>query len=190
MNPKVTVKSRSALTKRIIPLLHRNLKEAADALMKKELENVPGVGFTSDIWSSRGLHSYLALTMHFIDRQWRLHRLVMDCKNFDERHTGTIMGEKIDRMIETIGLPPSASIAMVTDAGSNMVKAMRESPNVADHLICVCHILSNCLKDAFESPLIEAAIDKLRDLASATHKSLQRTLEIKKECLELNGKNS
>ena len=69
--------------------------------------------------------------------------------------------------------------------GTNMVKAAKESPNINDNLVCICHILSNVLKDSFEIPALKDAIDMLRELASCTHKSLQRTLAIKKECVEL-----
>ena len=144
-----------------------------------------GVAFTSDIWSSRALNSYISLTMHYISKEWNLHKYLIGCSNFDERHTAVEIGQKMDRMIESIDLPPDASLTMVTDGGTNMVKAAKESPNINDNLVCICHILSNVLKDSFEIPALKDAIDMLRELASCTHKSLQRTLAIKKECVEL-----
>lgn len=185
MNPKVTVKSKSALTKRLVPLLHRNLKEAMEKILAKDLPDLGGVAFTSDIWSSRALNSYISLTMHYIGKDFCLRKFLMGCSNFDERHTAVEIGTKLDRMIEGINLPGDASLTMVTDGGSNMVKAAKESPNINDHLLCLCHIISNALKDTFEIPEIKAAVVMLRELASSTHKSLQRTLEIKRECNEL-----
>ena len=181
MNPEVSVPIRSTLTNRIIPLLHTNLKDAMDTLMNKELEHVAGVGFTCDIFS-HAEHSFMSLTMQFIDRQWQLHRLVMDCCRLDEQHS---LGEKVDEMIATIGLPTAAPITLVTDGGSSLVRPLRDS--ASDHLICACCIISECLKDAFEVPEMKAAVEKLGEFASATRKSLQLTLEIKKECQELNG---
>jgi len=186
MNPKVTVKSKSALTKRMLPLVHRNLKEAMAKILERDLPQLGGVAFTSDIWSSRALNSYIALTMHYVDKDWNLRKFLMGCSNFDERHTAAEIGQKLDRMIEAINIPGEASLTMITDGGSNMVKAAKESPNIHDHLICLCHIISNCLKDTFEIPAIKEAINMLKELASCTHKSLQRTLEIKKECINQN----
>lgn len=185
MNPKVTVKSKSTLTRRLIPLLHRNLKDAMERTLAKDRPDMVGVAFTSDIWSSRALNSYISLTMHYISKEWNLHKYLIGCSNFDERHTAVEIGQKMDRMIESINLPPDASLTMVTDGGTNMVKAAKESPNINDNLVCICHILSNVLKDSFEIPALKDAIDMLRELASCTHKSLQRTLAIKKECVEL-----
>jgi hypothetical protein len=184
LNPRVTVKSKSALTKRMLPLLKRNLKEAMDKLLAKDLPQLGGVAFTSDIWSSRALNSYISLTMHYVDKDWKLRKFLMGCSNFDERHTAVEIGQKLDRMIEAINLPSDSSLTMVTDGGSNMVKAAKESPNIHDHIICLCHIISNSLKEAFEVIAVKEAVTMLKDLAACTHKSLQRTLEIKKECVE------
>lgn len=189
LNPKVNVRSRSALTRRIIPLLHRNLKETMDKLLVEEMPHCSGASFTSDIWSSRGQHSYLSLTMHFIDQNWKLHRFLIDCRHLEDlSHTGDVIGEKIDRMIEAINLPGDATVSMVTDAGTNMVKAMRESPIVTNHLICVGHIISNCLKDAFDVPMIRDSIEKLKDLAACSHRSIQRTVHLRRACNELKSK--
>jgi hypothetical protein len=53
-DPKVTVRSRSALVKTTIPLLERNLNEAKDRLLAQNMTDLPGAAFTTDIWSSRG----------------------------------------------------------------------------------------------------------------------------------------
>ena len=188
MNPKVTVKSASTLSKRLVPLLRRNLKEAMDKIMVKDLPEMGGVAFTSDIWSSRALNSYLALTMHYIDKEFNLKKFLLGCINFDVKHTSVEIAEKLDRLIEGLNMPLNATLTITTDGASNMIKAAsKESRNINDSLVCICHIISNCLKDAFEIPAVKDAILILKELASATHKSLLRTMEIKKECLEQNS---
>ena len=186
MNPKVTVKSASTLSKRFVPLLHRNLKEAMQKVMDKDRPEMAGVAFTSDIWSSRALNSYITLTMHYVDKDFNLRKFLVGCVNFDEKHTAIEISEKLDRLIEGINLPVNANLTMTTDGASNMIKAAsKESRNVNDHLVCLCHILSNCLKDAFEVKAVKDSVSVLKDLASSTHKSLLRTMEIRKECVEL-----
>lgn len=181
LNPKVNVRSRSALVKTIIPLLKRNLREAMDKFLAEHLPKVPGAGFTMDIWSSKGQHSYLSLTMHIIDGKWRLQNLLMACRSFEEPdHTAALIGEKTEDMLEQIPLPVDANLVFTTDGAKNMIKAMRESPMVNEHLVCFCHILSNCVKDAFAVPRINDAITKLQELAGATHKSIKRITAIRR----------
>lgn len=188
-DPKVTVRSRSSLVKTTIPLLERNLVEAKDALLAEHLPKIPGAGFTTDIWSSKGQHSYLSLTMHFIDSNWKLHNLVMAVSHLEEpNHTGEVICAKTESMVEDIPLPAEATITFTTDGAASMVKAMRDSALVHEHLICVCHTISNCLKEAFSHPMIEPAINQLKELAGATHTSIKRITSIRRVCNELESK--
>lgn len=188
-DPKVTVRSRSALVKGTLPVLERNLVEAKDRLLANHLPTVPGAAFTMDIWSSRGQHSYLALTMHFIDTKWKLRNLLMGCRHLEEpSHTADLINEKTESLLEEIMLPESATITFTTDGASSMVKAMRESPMVHEHLICICHTISNSLQEAFSNAMFEKSITVLKDLAGATHKSIKRITAIRRVCSELESK--
>jgi tRNA (cytidine32/guanosine34-2'-O)-methyltransferase len=188
-DPKVRVRSRSSLVKTTLPLLERNLVEAMDGLLQEHLPKVPGAGFTTDIWSSRGQHSYLSLTMHFVDGNWKLHNLLMGVKHLeDPSHTGQLIADKVDTMLEEIPLPTEATITFTTDGASSMAKAMKDSPLVHDHLVCICHTISNCLQDAFAHPMIAPAINMLKDLAGKTHKSIKRVTAIRRACNELESK--
>jgi hypothetical protein len=187
-DPKVTVKSRSSLVKTSIPLLERNLREAQDRLLEEHMPGVPGAGFTSDMWSSKGQHSYLSLTMHFIDKKWRLHNLLIACRHIEEpSHTAALIGENLEDMLSEVKLPESVNIAFTTDGASAMVKSMTHSPMVHEHLVCICHIISNCLQEAFAEETIAPAITKLKALAGATHKSPKRIAALRKACKDLNS---
>lgn len=186
MNPKANVRSRSALTKTIIPLLHRNLKESMERLLQEHLPKIPAAGFTMDMWSSKGQKSYLSLTMHIVDGKWRLLNLLMACRHIEEAsHTGELIADKAEKMLEEIPLPDDCHVAFTTDGAKSMVKAMRESPSVNEHLICFCHTISLCLQDAFSIPMIKEAVDILKELAGATHRSIKRITAIRRICNEL-----
>lgn len=185
-DPKVTVRSRSSLVKTTIPLLQRNLVEAKDKLLEEHLPKIPGAAFTSDIWSSRGQNSYVSLTMHFIDNKWELHNLVMGCRHLeDPNHTADVIREKVDSLLEEIPLPADATVTFTTDGASSMVKAMRVSPLIQEHIVCVCHTISNAIQEAFAHPTIEPAITLLKELAGASHKSIKRITAMRRACSEL-----
>lgn len=188
-DPKVRVRSRTSLVRTTLPLLERNLVETKDRLLNEHLPKVVGAAFTSDIWSSRGQHSYISLTMHFVDTNWRLINLLMGVKHLeDPSHTGQVIAEKVDSMLEEIPLPSEATISFTTDGASSMAKAMRDSPLIHDHLVCVCHIISNSLQDALNHADVAPAIKMLTELASKTHMSIKKITAIRRACNDLNSK--
>jgi len=189
LNPKVNYRSRSGLVKSIIPLLVRNLKEAQDKYLGEHLPKVPGAGFTMDLWSSRGQQSYLSLTIHFLDQKWKLVNLLIACQVVEEpSHTGDLIGEKAEALLEKIPLPDDCHVVFTTDGAKAMIKAMRESPAINEHIVCYCHTLSLCLQDAFAIPMINNAITVLKELAGATHRSIKRITAIRRACNDLDSK--
>ena len=62
LDPLISLPSRFTLTKSLLPY-HFNL--AVDKL-KKELNEVDHVPFTTDLWTSRTMESFMTVTVHFI----------------------------------------------------------------------------------------------------------------------------
>ena len=44
------------------------------AILMTVREDLLSIGFTSDLWTSRALDSYISLTITFIDKNWVIHR--------------------------------------------------------------------------------------------------------------------
>ena len=57
--------------------------------IKAILQETPGkISFTTDIWTSPSTKSFIALTAHFIDKQWKLRSLIIDFTQIYGSHTG------------------------------------------------------------------------------------------------------
>ena len=69
-----------------LPLLYKIVKEALELKLSKDMEDCPAVSFTTDLWSSRNQDPYLGLTMHYIDRSWKMNRLMVHCGPAEGRH--------------------------------------------------------------------------------------------------------
>jgi hypothetical protein len=76
---------------------------------------------------------------------------------------------------------------MTTDAASNMRKAMEESMVIDKHFKCVDHVINVCVQRALDDSAVSAAVQKCKDLASATHRSSSKTEKLKKTALENGG---
>lgn len=42
---------------------------------------------TTDGWTSMATDSYIAFTAHFIDEQYTMRSVLLDCFNYNDRHT-------------------------------------------------------------------------------------------------------
>jgi hypothetical protein len=124
--------------------------------------------------------------MHLVDKKWNLLNLVMACTHVEEAsHTSALIAEKAEGLLEKIPLPPDCHVAFTTDGARTMIKAMRESLLVNEHIICFCHTISLCLQDAFAIPMIADAIKVLKELAANSHRSIKRITAIRRACNEL-----
>ena len=100
----------------------------ADVVITIENYCDASLALTTDLWTSRARDSYISVTIHFIDIQFRLHRWTPYCSPFADRHTGDNIQEALDMDIE-LKLKVSASLPKwgVSDNASNMVKALNQS---------------------------------------------------------------
>ena len=62
--PEVNLKAPSTYSRSKLPILYQNIREAVLIILKKDLQNVDALGFTTDLWSSRSNDAYAALTLH------------------------------------------------------------------------------------------------------------------------------
>jgi hypothetical protein len=189
LNPKAIVKSASTFTKRICPLLYKNIRSGLDAILSEDLPSIVGGHFTSDHWSSRNNDAYQALTLQYVTAEWEYKKWTVQCKNAEGRHTGELVAALTDSMIKSIpGLKPDTFTTITTDSAANMRKAMKEALTVDSHLRCVDHIINTCVNKALEEESVSLAIQKCKDLASATHRSTLKTEKIREAAMETGGK--
>lgn len=74
--------------------------------LKKSLESVKVINFTTDIWSDSTNDSYVSVTGHFLDEDFILHDTILDFVLLKGNHTGeTIASEyyldKFEHRVET-----------------------------------------------------------------------------------------
>ena len=183
MHPKAIIKSSTTFRTRVCPLVYKNVKSEVDKVLVNELPYVLGAGCTTDHWSSRANESYQALTFHFVNADFVLKKFMVECRHVPGRHTGTNIARTLDSMLSRIpGAHESLKFYMTTDAASNMAKGCAESEKLSAHLLCVDHVINNCMNDAMKTPEIEKVIEKVKGLAAKTHRSNHNNEKIKEGC--------
>ena len=64
---------------------------------------------------------------------------------------------------------------------------MEESMVIDKHFKCVDHVINVCVQRALDDPIVAIAVQKCKDLASATHRSTSKTEKLKKTASENGG---
>ncbi|KAL5550700.1 hypothetical protein UlMin_000876 [Ulmus minor] len=130
------------------------------------------VSLTSDLWSSCISDGYMCLTAHFIDKEWRLQKRILNFCFMPPPHTGVALSEKIfdllcgwkiEGKLFSLTLDNASSNDVSVEAlGSQLqLKGLLPCNGVFFHLRCCCHILNLVVQDGLKH--IDRAIEKIRE---------------------------
>jgi hypothetical protein len=119
------------------------------------------------------MENFIAITIHFIDKNWNLQHFVLDIFQFKGSHIGEIIATKIYDLLEEFKIETKI-IVLTTDNGANMISAtnfLQDKLNLNDfcHYRCIAHILNLVVLAGLN--LLEHSIKKLRKLIKTIRKS-------------------
>ena len=188
---KVKVLHRTTLAKHVTKTAQEILKEVT-GIIKSCKDKMEGVSFTSDIWTSPTMESFISLTVHWVDQDWYLHRWTPFIRHFPDRHTGTRIKLKIDNMIEELGLDDINTNILkyvVNDNAKNAVLAIKLSPGLIQ-ILCAIHTLQLGIGDTFKEAAVgptqmKKVLQKGKNLANTVKKSGPLAQELKEACKEV-----
>ncbi|XP_062150253.1 zinc finger BED domain-containing protein RICESLEEPER 2-like [Alnus glutinosa] len=145
-------------------------------LEKKKLKNllnrVHKVNITTDMWTSCQKISYMVVTCHFIDSEWRLNRRVLNFCNIPPPHSGHIIADALHKCFRDWGIENKIYSITVDNAKANDV-AMRHLRDVFNmrksliiggklfHVRCCAHITNLLVQDGLGE--ISVIVDCVRD---------------------------
>ena len=118
LDPHFKMPCRQTVSYSILP----RLREAMHDKVTNILQKAADVGLTTDIWTDRRAHSFLAVTAHtFLDG--KPNSLLLSFQAFEGSHTGEKIAEALESVISEAQLGGKVRY-VVTDNASNMRKAM------------------------------------------------------------------
>ncbi|QQP37372.1 Uncharacterized protein FKW44_017613, partial [Caligus rogercresseyi] len=139
IEPRYTLPSRRYFADVCLPELYNSIAGRVHELLTKD-SDPPYVSFTTDIWSSDvSPASMLSLTAQWVDENFLLQRIVLQCQEFKGSHTAAAISGAFDSMFERWGIDRTKVHAVVSDNTRNMVKAMDDSD--LRGIRCVAHTL-------------------------------------------------
>lgn len=123
---------------------------------------VPGskVALSLDCWSSSTRLSFLAILVHFIDKDWQLHEKLIGFENLTDVHSGQELAKVVNDTVTKFDLSQRV-ISITTDNASNNGTLMKELnsyledalnqklfafENKIQHVPCLAHIIQLALQ--------------------------------------------
>ncbi|XP_073101282.1 zinc finger BED domain-containing protein RICESLEEPER 1-like [Elaeis guineensis] len=134
--------------------------------IKCMLEEAPGkIGLAFDLWTSITTDGYLSLTVHFIDKDWELHKRVLNFSYMPPPHRGVALSEKVNILLVEWGIETKLFSLTLDNASSNdvFVDMLKSHLNVKKSLLLLNADIYFFLEfdiDTFESEELGIASQK------------------------------
>ncbi|XP_012575436.1 zinc finger BED domain-containing protein RICESLEEPER 2-like [Cicer arietinum] len=155
LQPQFDIPSRTTLRRAIWSLFDAE-RERLKIFISKHCGRVC---LTTDTWTSIQNLSYMSLTAHFVDKNWNLHKRILNFCQITS-HTGEFMAKEVETCLNAWELNRVFSIT-VDNASSNDVgiKFMKKWMNARNclllngeyiHMRCCAHILSLIVKEGLK----------------------------------------
>ena len=136
---------------------------------------------TSDLWSSRTMEAFLALTIHYLTDDFVMKKFVLKVDPVVGKHTADFIRQIMEDAFEEWNLDVHHLSMMIRDSGSNMVRACEDWE--IPHFSCVGHSLHLVVgplpvekKKRKQTPLPENEdIDEVEDIFDDDDESWSRS---------------
>ncbi|EXX56929.1 hypothetical protein RirG_211800 [Rhizophagus irregularis DAOM 197198w] len=197
LNPRFQLPTRQLISESIIKLYNHKREMLYNFFEKTQHK----FSITTDAWTSCTNLGYLAITLHWINENWTMTRVLLDMVPLHERHTGSYITEKVLETITYYNIG-ARILSVTTDNAANMnvfgrtlSEVLQSKYNNLDfeHVHCAAHVLNLAVSDGMK--IIANSITKLRNFAPIKTKcgasyirKSQPLFEDLKKIFELKGK--
>ena len=102
------------------------IREGVEDMIKKKIQDESKyVTRTTDVWTSLTSSSFIALTLHYLTKDFSLQSFTLEVSPFSGNHTGENIKLFLEESLEKWGIEKNNIAIMIRDNGSNIVKAGR-----------------------------------------------------------------
>ncbi|XP_073061975.1 zinc finger BED domain-containing protein RICESLEEPER 2-like [Primulina eburnea] len=185
--PKFRIPSRWSVARDCVELYRierENLKCLLNTLSQR-------VCLTTDSWTSIQNINYMCLTAHFIDKDWKLHKRIINFCPITS-HKGEAISLAIENCLRGWEIDRVFTIT-VDNASSNDVAINNLKKNMANwdstmlkgeyiHMRCVAHIINLIVVDGLKE--INESVSRVRNAVKYVRQSPSRLIKFK-ECVEI-----
>ncbi|XP_047532135.1 E3 SUMO-protein ligase ZBED1-like [Vanessa atalanta] len=162
--PGYTLPSRKTLSNSHLNLLYNSTKQKLKPQLDADCDTIC---ITLDFWTSRKTESYLAVTGHYINREFELKTILLDCCSFPGHHTAVNIAAELRLILDDYNLAHKVNFA-VSDNAANVTNAVKDHLGWK-HYGCYAHSLNLVLQDSVE--IFNDSLTKVKKIVAFFHKS-------------------
>nr|XP_012232187.1 PREDICTED: zinc finger BED domain-containing protein RICESLEEPER 2-like [Linepithema humile] len=143
----------------MIPALYHKCFESTKNTVLQEAENVC---ITTDCWTSSITESYIAITGHYITKQFDFKSILLKCSNITGSHTANNLATEIRNVITEWNLQDKVNFA-VSDNARNITNAI-ENILKWKHYGCYAHTLNLIVQKSLQE--LQPILKKIKKIVS------------------------
>ncbi|XP_063757877.1 E3 SUMO-protein ligase ZBED1-like [Eleginops maclovinus] len=182
LDKRYDVPSRNFFMYNEIPKMYNETR----AIISAQLSHTPNTFFscTTDLWTSRTVDTYMAVTLQFITQSWEMQSWCLGCSALYSDHTADTLKETLEEIItDSWGLDMANMAGMTTDNASNNRKAFSEYTWIP----CFGHNLHLAVNKAIDIDRVASCLSRLRKTVSGFSRSnkMSRLFKDKQKSLKL-----
>lgn len=137
--------------------------ETLATAFKQKLKSVEHVTLTTDIWTDFQMKSFLGVTLHYLSDQ-QLRSATLGVVELSETHTADYISDKLLTTLNEWEISLDIILAVVTDNGANIVKAITNTFGKNRHIPCFAHTLNLVCENTIKN--CDGLIDLLEKVRS------------------------
>lgn len=158
LNPSYQLPSRKTITNTMLTAAYEDAYNTTKNIMR----NVKAVTLTTDCWTSRNTENFLGVTAHFVDHEFQLKSVLLECCAFGDSHTSVNLAYQLQQVIDEWNLQGKVLI-VISDNAANIKKAIQEELKLK-HLSCYAHTLNLIALDAVKQ--IDGIVLKVKNVVA------------------------
>ncbi|XP_045483055.1 zinc finger BED domain-containing protein 4-like [Harmonia axyridis] len=159
LNPNYQLPSKFVISNTLLPPIYEECVHS--------IRNIINSGktfcITTDAWTSIDTVSYVSITAHFIDENFDLKSILLECSTCDSSHSSENLSAELRRVTREWGIERKVIFA-VSDNTANIQKAIQDIG--WKHIGCLAHTINLLVKDALKNEDIQKTIDKVREIVN------------------------
>ena len=183
LEPRYSIPSRAHFSTKVMP----KLGDLVRGRVKENLKSAEYLGLTTDGWTSRSTQSFITVTAHFVDQDYKFANYILQTRQLKESHTAGNSAKFLEESLNEWGLKRDLPTPVTTYNASNIVAGISLAEGIQPHIRCFAHTLNLATQRGINVNQVDRVLGRVSRVVSFFHISTTATsvLKSKQELLEI-----
>ncbi|KAL0893118.1 hypothetical protein ABMA27_014751 [Loxostege sticticalis] len=162
--PGYELPSRKHISSVLIPRLYEQKRDEVKKILSDTA--IEKICLTVDLWTSKANESYIAITGHFINNNFKMQSVLLSCEHFSDRHTSANIQDFLSNTAREWNIADKINF-VISDNAANVQKALQDLG--WKHFGCYGHTLNLIVQNALIT--VQDTLDKVKTIVRFFKKS-------------------